>query len=346
MNVGLVGCGQIAEAHLKAWRKVESAKVTAVCDIDEERAREVARRWNVPSRYTDLETMIRRENLTYLSICSPPRNHVDAACSALGAGLNVVVEKPLAVTSKEVDRLIAVSQHSTAKLTVISNFLFKSALTRARRILASMNESPLSVEAHFFKHRDYPPLNDPSHWSHKLPGGIFSELLFHPLYIIRSFLGDLDVAGVCLDRFPSREWMRYERVVAFLGATEKRASIHASFDSPRYATYVDLYGPKNAIRADLGTGDVYLFRDSEKRGASKAWDGIRQATMSLQNMSRLVPDAFSFHLGITDSSHALNIKSFVEGQPSHGSRALTLQDAYKLTQIQEDITTRIDQYER
>jgi predicted dehydrogenase len=344
MNVGLVGCGRIADAHLRAWRKVKSARVTAVCDIDEERAAEVAGRWHVPAHYTELENMIRREELAFLSICTPPMTHVEAACTAIGLGVNVVIEKPLAMTTKEVEQILEISRHSKAKSMVISNLLFTHALMKARRILTSSRQDPISVDIYFLKDYNYPPAADQLHWSHKLPGGIISELLFHALYIIRLFLGDLPVKAVYLDKFGRREWMRYDELAVFMGSPEKRASIHASYNSPRYATYVDLYGPKNTIRADLGTGEVYMFRDPGKHWAGKGSEVIQQTFISLESNLRVVPDAFSFHLGVRNVPHELNIRSFVEGSASTDPPVLTLQDAYMLTRTQEEITTRIDSY--
>ena len=65
--------------------------------------------------------------------------------------------------------------------------------------------------------------------------------------------------------------------------------------------------------------------------------------MSLQDSLRVVPDAISFHLGARNVPHELNVRSLA-GDATTDPPVLTLQDAYGLTQIQEEITTRIDEW--
>jgi predicted dehydrogenase len=343
MNVGLVGCGIISDAHLKAWRRIESARVAAVCDTNEERAAEVAGRWRVPSYYNDLECMIRHEGIEFLSICTPPKSHVDAACKAITSDVNVVVEKPLAMTTKEVEQIEEVSRRSTAKLMVISNLLYRPAVSGARRAFASLHQEPVSADVHFLRTPDDSNAADSSHWGHRLPGGIFTDHLFHALYLIRFFLGDLQLKAVHLDKFGILDWMRYDELTVFLGSQERRASIHVSFNSSREETFLDLYGQKNALRAELMTNDVYVFRDPEKRWAGKGFEAARQTFMSVENTLRLVSDSLTFHLGVQHTAHELNIRDFVEDGASKRS-VLTLEDAYRITQLQEDITTLIDKH--
>jgi predicted dehydrogenase len=342
MNVGLVGCGDISDCHMKAWSKIESARVTAVCDIIEERATRVGQKWNVPSCYTDLDTMIKRENLHFLSICTPPNVHTDAACNALESGVNTVVEKPLAMTVKEVERVQETSRHSKAKLTVISTLLFTSAIDRARRVLESMAQEIQSVDVHFLKTPDYHMAADPSHWCHGLPGGIFGESLFHAIYLIRTFIGDLQARGIYADKLGKYEWMRYDELTVFLSAPGKQATIRYSFNSPRSTTFLDLYGQGNVLRAELNTNDVCLFRDPQKRSIGKAFEGIRQASAAVENALCIVPDAVSFRLAIQPTIHELNIRSFVESVTSGKPPLMTLDDAYRITELQERITTLID----
>ena len=344
MNVGLVGCGRVSDEHMKAWRRVRQARVTAVCDTIEERAARVAEAWDVPSHYTDLETMIRHEKLEYLSICTPPNSHVEAVSEAIAAGVNVVVEKPLAMTVKEVEQIGQVSKGSTARLMVVSNLLFAPAAARANHVLESLRQQPVSVDVQFFKESDDNFISDSTHWCHKLPGGIFGEILFHPLYLIRFFLGDLQIKAVYVERIGKHDWMPYDELTVFLGSLQSQARIRISCNSLRYRSFLDLYGQKNAIRAELKTNDTYMFRDPDKRWTAKGFEVLRQNFMSLESGLRLVPDAALFHLGVHHTTHELNIKAFVDNHASVKSRVLTLEDAYKITQLQEEITTLIDKH--
>jgi predicted dehydrogenase len=54
LNVAVVGCGIVANDHLKAWNRIDVANVAAVCDLDEKLAKNAAELYNVPKYYTSL----------------------------------------------------------------------------------------------------------------------------------------------------------------------------------------------------------------------------------------------------------------------------------------------------
>ena len=60
INLVVVGCGYVAEGHLQAWRKVSGASIVAVIDLNEELARETARRWKLPHYYRTLGEALER----------------------------------------------------------------------------------------------------------------------------------------------------------------------------------------------------------------------------------------------------------------------------------------------
>jgi predicted dehydrogenase len=328
---------------MQAWRRIRSAHISAVCDTVEDRAKQMAERWRVPAWYTDLADMIQREDLQFLSICTPPLAHVDQARMAIEAGVNAVVEKPLAMTAKDVEEIAEICQRSKARLTVISNLLFTPAVARARRILASLHDEPISLDLTFLKPAtsDY-MAGDPSHWSHSLPGGIFGEMLFHPLYLISFFLGELSVRGIYLDKLGTQDWLHHDELTVFLGSARKRATIRTFLKSPRYSISLDLYGQKYALGIDLGTNDVFVFRDSKASPAAKVVDCTRQASAVFENIRGAVLRGISYHLGIKHGPHEFNIRSFVENDAQKKPSVISLEDAYKITLIQEEITTLIE----
>lgn len=342
MKVGLVGCGFISEEHMKAWRRVKSAHVGAVCDINEERAASAAQRWKVPSFYTDLEKMIRREELQFLSVCSPSGTHAEVVCKALELGVNVIVEKPLAMTTKEAEKIAEAARQSTAKSTMITNLLFNPATTIVCRVLASLHQEPTVVIMDMLKTPDDSLAADPTHWGHRIPGGAFGEVLIHGLYLVRSFLGDLKVRGLYLDKLLEYKWMRWDELTVFLGAPGKQASIHISFNAPHYRSFMNLFGQEYAVRAEFATNEVHLFRSQQNRYFRKGADALRETFAALDNLLHVAHYAARFHLGMFQTAHELNINSFVECVASGKSPIMTIEDACTLTRLQEDITSLVD----
>lgn len=343
MNVGLVGCGDISDKHLRAWSQLRGVKLVAVCDEVEEKAAVVAKRWEVRSYYTDLETMLRKEQLRFLSVCTPPLTHTDIVCIALESGVNVICEKPLAMATKEVDRMKEKLNVRNAKLGMICNQVYNPAVIKAQRIFESLQQQPKRVDIQVLK----PPSDKHSlrqHWCHSLPGGAFSEFLIHPLYLVRHFLGDLALTSIELHK-SEHEWMKYNELQVSLGRAERQARIRTSFNSLRHHFIMDLYGEKNAVRVDLSARDVFLLRRDDLRYLPFLNEAVMQVSVALGNTFRLLEDVASHHLGRIHSSHEANIRLFVDSVLYERPQPLSMEDMRALVNTQEEVIGLIDSYD-
>ncbi|GAA4963889.1 Gfo/Idh/MocA family oxidoreductase [Kineococcus glutinatus] len=109
VRVVVVGAGGIADgAHLPALREhAADVEVVALVDVDAERARAVADRWDVPDAGTDLDAALARHRPHLVVICTPPGAHATAVDAALRAGAWVWCEKPPALSLAEHDAMTA-----------------------------------------------------------------------------------------------------------------------------------------------------------------------------------------------------------------------------------------------
>lgn len=105
LKTGIIGCGKVGDFHAKAFEALENSRFTAVCDNNLERARAFAERYGVKV-YNDIETMIRECSLDVVSICTPHPLHANPAVIAADCGCNVLIEKPLASSLEDCDRII------------------------------------------------------------------------------------------------------------------------------------------------------------------------------------------------------------------------------------------------
>ncbi|HEV3004227.1 MAG TPA: Gfo/Idh/MocA family oxidoreductase, partial [Pirellulales bacterium] len=106
IKVALVGCGQIADAHLQEIRKIAGARLVAVCDRYIDLARQAAQRYEVPHAFDDLERMIETAKPDVLHVTTPPQTHCAIALQALSAGVHVYVEKPFAIDAAEAQSMV------------------------------------------------------------------------------------------------------------------------------------------------------------------------------------------------------------------------------------------------
>jgi len=101
MNLAIAGCGAIARDHLNALRGIDALNLVALCDIDEQSVRRMSRECNVSQCYTDFSEMLKKEHLSIVSILTPPQTHASMAIEAISHGINVLLEKPLTMTTSE-----------------------------------------------------------------------------------------------------------------------------------------------------------------------------------------------------------------------------------------------------
>jgi predicted dehydrogenase len=195
VRVALVGCGQIADAHLQEARKVAGAEVVAVCDRHLVLAQQAAARFRVPATFNDLGHMLEQSRPDVLHIATPPRSHLPLARQALAAGVHVYLEKPFTVGVAEADELLRAARSSGRLVCVGHDQLFDPMWQELRqrhrrgefgRVVHVDAVLGYDLAGSFGKVL----ASDPDHWVHGLPGGLFHNTISHIVYKITDFLTD------------------------------------------------------------------------------------------------------------------------------------------------------------
>jgi predicted dehydrogenase/nucleoside-diphosphate-sugar epimerase len=137
LAVGFLGAGYIADWHAAALRTVPRARLAAVCDRDEGRARAFAARHGIARVYASLGEMLSEGGLDSIHVLLPPELHASTAGEIIGAGLDVLLEKPMAIAIDECDRLVEQARSAGVKLGVGHNFLFAPIYERLKQDLAA-----------------------------------------------------------------------------------------------------------------------------------------------------------------------------------------------------------------
>ncbi|HLY50889.1 MAG TPA: Gfo/Idh/MocA family oxidoreductase [Solirubrobacteraceae bacterium] len=113
LRVGIIGAGWIAQRHVPAIDGADGASLVAVCDADVSRARAIADPRGIPA-YREWEEMLDREALDALWVCVPPLFHSGPTVAALELGTHVYLEKPLARSVPEGEKIAAAARRSSA----------------------------------------------------------------------------------------------------------------------------------------------------------------------------------------------------------------------------------------
>jgi UDP-N-acetyl-2-amino-2-deoxyglucuronate dehydrogenase len=135
VRVGLVGTGGIAYVHEAGYEEVsDRARIVAVCDVNEEVARDRA----IPHEatiYTDYRELVTNPDIDVVDITVPHQWHYPIALAALEQRKHVLVEKPMALSSEQAMHLIKTAQAAGVKFTVAENTHFVAAYREVERLL-------------------------------------------------------------------------------------------------------------------------------------------------------------------------------------------------------------------
>jgi len=127
LRLGVIGVGAIAQvAQLPMLARLRGAQLVALCDNDGPKARALAERFGVPDVFTDIDEMLEFDELDAVVISTPSHLHEPHVLSALAAGVHVLCERPLALSVRGVERILAASARSNRKVAVANNHRFRS----------------------------------------------------------------------------------------------------------------------------------------------------------------------------------------------------------------------------
>ena len=105
IGFGLIGTGTWGHVHAEVYATDHRSSLRAVCDLDAERARKCAAAYGAEAIYTDYREMLRDPKIEAVAVVTPDFAHADAIVAAAQSGKHIIVEKPLATTAEDLDRI-------------------------------------------------------------------------------------------------------------------------------------------------------------------------------------------------------------------------------------------------
>jgi UDP-N-acetyl-2-amino-2-deoxyglucuronate dehydrogenase len=195
----VIGCGTISVVHLAAITSLDGVDLVGVCDTDADRAAEVGDKYGVPW-FTDHAELLATVRPQAVHICTPHNQHVPVAIDSLDAGVAVLVEKPVAHTVGEAERLLAANRaHPGVQVGVCLQNRYNASVQAARTLLGTGElGSVLGGSATLLWHRD-PAYYEARPWRGRVResgGGVLINQAIHTLDLLQWLLGDVvDVRG-------------------------------------------------------------------------------------------------------------------------------------------------------
>lgn len=118
LNIGVIGCATMAQVHMQAIKQLLNARLTAVCDVNEELLRETADKFGVGLAVTDYRKLLESPEVDAVVIVTPDQLHREMTLAALDAGKHVLCEKPMALTMEDCKAMIQAAKKAETKMMV------------------------------------------------------------------------------------------------------------------------------------------------------------------------------------------------------------------------------------
>lgn len=281
MKVALVGAGRIGRVHADAIRRQSGIGRLVVCDPDGSAAARAASDFGAAASYDDVERMLAAEQPEVVHVCTPPTTHARAALAALAAGAHVLVEKPMVLAGDEVAQLAAALRDRPGALCVDHNFLFEPEMMEARRWVAEAAIGEVVAAEMFYGVDSLPGEVGPGAWSQALPGGRFTDLLPHGLYLLMHFLGDARAISARRGRrlgAPSAS-----ELGVLLDCERGLGSIRVSLAAAPWELGLTLRGTAGTIRVDLARQRAVIARHRTGRLPRKVSQIVLGLDVAAQN---------------------------------------------------------------
>ncbi|MBN1568183.1 MAG: Gfo/Idh/MocA family oxidoreductase [Acidobacteria bacterium] len=196
IRLGIIGCGRGSVVHhLPALAHMSEFKVVSVCDLDAGRLNKTADMYGIPKRFADYRTLLSEGDIEAVAVVTPTESHEEIGLAALRMKKHLFMEKPLALTLEECDRLISEASRIPCKVMVGLNSRWHRLVLRGRNLIRSGILGKLRAVRSVYTHC-HPGAGAPAwHKRRALGGGVlFNDGVHH--FDLWRFLLDAEVTEV------------------------------------------------------------------------------------------------------------------------------------------------------
>jgi predicted dehydrogenase len=288
LRAAIVGSGFIStKKHIPAFlRQRERVQLAAIADLNAAAASEAAARFNIPRVYTDVSEMLARERVDLVDICTPPPAHASVALQALERGCHVLIEKPMAVTTRECDQIIDAARARGAKVSVAHSDLFYPPFMRARRMVGRGAIGDfMGMRIFLSTPTDY-MTSQPNHWAHKLPGGVIGESGPHAVYLTLAFINPIERVTVQASKHLAFPWSRFDDYRIELIGEKSASSIASVYTSDQWAAEVDIWGTRGMLKLDLELMSLVRHDRRDLSAGKVARSGLAESLALVKDTAR------------------------------------------------------------
>jgi predicted dehydrogenase len=324
IRVGLIGAGNISQTHARAAKAIPGVEIAAVFGANSQKVERMASEYGAAA-YSDFEKFLDHRPMDFVAIGSPSGLHAEQGIAAARHGLHVLTEKPLDITTRAADALIAAAAEAKVKLGVFFQDRFKADLIRVKEWMdAGVLGKPILADARVKWFRP-PEYYGDSRWRGMLDmdgGGALINQAIHTVDLLLWLFGD--VASVQAQKKTALHKIEAEdTLVALLEFANGAAGVFQATTSvyPGYPRRVELTGSEGTIIIEH---DRLVATDLRKPPTDARGQGDDK---NLSSSSATVSDVRGHQAAMEDFIQAIEKNTTPRCSGIEGRRSLALVEA-------------------
>jgi predicted dehydrogenase len=192
LRMGIIGLGKISDIHFETFLHNKNVKIAALSDVRQDILQKKADQLHITTYATEYRKILQDPTLDVVDILLPHYLHADCVIAALQAGKHVICEKPLAITTRDIDRIAKASLAAKRSVHVKHYFRFATLHDRLRNLLLKNAIGKPSLITILYTTNAIDTLNDRSSWRGDLKksgGGVLIDSGFHMIDLLQSYFG-------------------------------------------------------------------------------------------------------------------------------------------------------------
>ncbi len=292
MKYALIGCGRIATNHMKAAINNE-LEIVAICDIVPGKMKTLLAKHNLETcksikQYTDYKEMIAAEKPELVSIATESGIHAEIALYCIDQGVNVIIEKPMAMSIADADEIIRRSEEKGVKVSACHQNRFNVAVQELRKAIEAGRFGKLSHGSIHVRWNRGPQYYEQASWrgTWAQDGGALMNQCIHGIDLLRWMMGDEieEIYGATRQQF--HDYLEAEdvgmAVVKFkngaIGTIEGTTNVYPkNLEETLY-----IFGEKGTVKiGGTSTNNIDVWDFADETGDDVKNKGLEEATSNV-----------------------------------------------------------------
>jgi UDP-N-acetylglucosamine 3-dehydrogenase len=276
LGVAVIGTGFWGKNHARVYTELAETDLVAICDIDAERARSVAKQFGVKP-YVNTGSLLKNKDIEAVSICTWSTRLAKEALKALKAGKHVLVEKPMAADSRQAQKLLQTAEKEALHLTVGFLMRFIPGLQHIERAVKDRTIGELVCATS----------KRVSQWPERIGDvGVVKDTAIHDIDVMRYIFNEDPVA--VYGKTGNMAHTKFEDYAQLMLTFEggKTAFIESNWLTPYKTRTLVATGSKAIMRLDYITQELTI--ENEKETLQPRYPVKEPLKLELQNFAKSI----------------------------------------------------------